>query len=175
MKDSKKLEIGTLAIHGGQEPDPSTGAIMTPIYQTSTYAQTSPGVHKGYDYSRTDNPTRRALEKSMASLERASYGISFSSGMAAISSILQMLKSGDHVVCSDDVYGGTFRIFDKIYKNFGLKFDFVDTSDVSKIKSALKPETRMLWIETPTNPTLKITDICGGFEYCQINRRTACG
>jgi cystathionine gamma-lyase len=132
---------------------------MTPIYQTSTYVQKEPGVNKGYEYSRTNNPTRAALEKSMASLDEAKHGIAFSSGMAAISAMMQLLKSGDHVVCSDDVYGGTFRLFDKIYRNYGLEFDFVDTSDPTKIESFLKPTTKMIWIETPTNPTLKITDI----------------
>lgn len=159
MKNGGRLHIGTRAVHGGVEPDPSTGAIMTPIYQTSTYVQKEPGVNKGYEYSRTNNPTRAALEKSMASLDEAKHGIAFSSGMAAISAMMQLLKSGDHVVCSDDVYGGTFRLFDKIYRNYGLEFDFVDTSDPTKIESFLKPTTKMIWIETPTNPTLKITDI----------------
>ena len=159
MKDGGKLRIGTRAVHGGVEPDPSTGAIMTPIYQTSTYVQKQPGVNKGYEYSRTNNPTRAALEKSMASLDDARHGIAFSSGMAAISAMMQLLKSGDHVVCSDDVYGGTFRLFDKIYRNYGLEFSFVDTGSIKTIEASMTPMTRTVWIETPTNPTLKITDI----------------
>ena len=159
MKNLKNLRFGTRAVHGGTEPDPTTGAVMTPIYQTSTYAQSAPGIHKGYDYSRTINPTRESLEKAMAILEKGDYGIAFSSGMGAISSLLQLFKAGDHVVCSDDVYGGTFRLFDKIYRNFGMEFSFVDTSNIENIKSALKSSTRLIWIETPTNPTLKVTDI----------------
>ncbi|UCC79043.1 MAG: cystathionine gamma-synthase [Candidatus Zixiibacteriota bacterium] len=159
MKKDKNHRFGTRAVHGGVEPDPSTGAIMTPIYQTSTYAQNAPGEHKGFEYSRTQNPTRIALEKSIATLEGGEYGIAFSSGMAAISSVIQLLKAGDHVVCSDDVYGGTFRLFDKIYKNFGLEFSFVDTSNPENIKKGLTEKTVMIWLETPTNPTLKVTDL----------------
>lgn len=159
MKKNRKHRFATRAVHGGQQHDPLTGAVMTPIYQTSTYAQSAPGVHKGYEYSRTANPTRKALEASLASLEGGEFGIAFASGMAAISSVTQLFKSGDHIVCSDDVYGGTFRLFDKIYKNFGLRFSFVDTSDIKNIKTALTGNTKMIWIESPTNPTLKITDI----------------
>ncbi len=159
MKKDKNHRFGTRAVHGGVERDPSTGAIMTPIYQTSTYAQNAPGEHKGFEYSRTQNPTRIALEKSIAILEGGEYGISFSSGMAAISSVIQLLKAGDHVVCSDDVYGGTFRLFDKIYNNFGLEFSFIDTSNPENIKKALTEKTVMIWLETPTNPTLKVTDL----------------
>jgi len=159
LKNIEKLHIGTRAVHGGVEPDPSTGAIMTPIYQTSTYVQEAPGVHKGYEYSRTKNPTRVALENAMASLDNARHGIAFSSGMAAISAIMQLFKSGDHAVCSDDVYGGTFRLFDKIYRNYGLKFSFVDTSNTKTIEASINPHTKVIWIETPTNPTLKVTDI----------------
>lgn len=170
MTKKRDLGFGTRAVHGGQHPDPSTGAVMTPIYQTSTYAQEGPGEHKGYEYSRTANPTREALERSMASLEKGEYGIAFSSGMAAISSVMKMLKSGDHVVCSDDVYGGTFRLFDKIYKNFGLEFSFVDTSDLENIRKAVTARTEIIWIETPTNPTLKITDIAGAAEIAHSKR-----
>lgn len=170
MTKKKDLGFGTRAVHGGQHPDPSTGAVMTPIYQTSTYAQKGPGEHKGYEYSRTANPTREALERSMASLEKGEYGIAFSSGMAAISSIMKMLKSGDHVVCSDDVYGGTFRLFDKIYKNFGLEFSFVDTSNLDNIMKSVTARTEIIWIETPTNPTLKITDIAGAAELAGSKR-----
>ncbi len=159
MKDDKNLRIGTRAVHGGVEPDPLTGAVMTPIYQTATYAQSEPGVTKGYDYSRTNNPTRQALEHALASLEKADYGIAFASGMAAITAIMQMCRCSDHVICSDDVYGGTFRLFDKIFRNYQFEFNFVDTSDIKNIELALTPMTRLIWIETPTNPTLKITDI----------------
>ena len=169
MKKDKDLRFGTRAVHGGQEPDPTTGAVMTPIYQTSTYAQSAPGVHKGYEYSRTANPTREAMERSMASLEKGEHGIAFSSGMAATSSIVKLLRAGDHLVCSDDVYGGTFRLFDKIYKNFDLGFSFVDTSDIKNIKQAITDKTRIIWIETPTNPTLKITDIAAAAEIAGAN------
>lgn len=166
MKDYKELRIGTRAVHAGVEPDPSTGAIMTPIYQTSTYVQQAPGKHKGYEYSRTQNPTRTALEKSLSALEKAEFGIAFSSGMAAISAVMQLLKSGDHIICSDDVYGGTFRLFDKIYRNYGLEFSFVDSSNLANVRASLKSKTRVIWIETPTNPTLKVTDIRGAREIC---------
>ena len=169
MKKDKDLRFGTRAVHGGQKPDPSTGAVMTPIYQTSTYAQSAPGVHKGYEYSRTANPTREALERSMASLEKGDHGIAFSSGMAATSSIMKLLKAGDHLVCSDDVYGGTFRLFDKIYRNFDLEFSFVDTSEQKNIEQAITDKTRIIWIETPTNPTLKITDIAAAAELARAN------
>ncbi|MEE9554190.1 MAG: aminotransferase class I/II-fold pyridoxal phosphate-dependent enzyme, partial [candidate division Zixibacteria bacterium] len=159
MKNDKDLRFGTRAVHGGQEPDPLTGAVMTPIYQTSTYAQTGPGKHKGYEYSRTANPTRKALEACIASLEMGNFGIAFASGMASISTLAQLFKSGNHIVCSDDVYGGTFRLFDKIYKNFGLEFSFVDTSNTKNIEAVLTGKTKLIWIESPTNPTLKITDI----------------
>lgn len=151
--------FGTLAIHAGQEPDPQTGAVMTPIYQTSTYAQTSPGKHTGYEYSRTDNPTRTAYQACVAALEGGKYGLAFSSGLAATSTLLHTLKAGDHVVCSDDVYGGTFRLFDKVFKNLGLEFTFTDLSDLKKAEAAFRPNTRLLWMETPTNPMLKILDI----------------
>jgi cystathionine gamma-lyase len=154
-----KHGFGTLAIHAGQDPEATTGAVMTPVFQTSTYAQKSPGVHQGYEYSRTDNPTRTAYQACVAALENAKHALAFSTGMAAADAIMHTLKSGDHVVCCDDVYGGTFRIFDKIYKNHGLDFSFVDLSDPSKLQAAIKPNTKLLWIETPTNPMLKILDI----------------
>ncbi|HRK02609.1 MAG TPA: PLP-dependent transferase, partial [Oligoflexia bacterium] len=137
MKKSS-LHFGTQAIHAGQGPDPSTGAIMTPVYLTSTYAQTSPGKHQGYEYSRTHNPTRRALEDCVAALENGSRGFAFASGCAALSTLLMTLKAGDHVVCSDDLYGGSFRIFDKVFKNFGLEFTFVDMTDLNRTESAFK-------------------------------------
>jgi cystathionine gamma-lyase len=170
LKAGKNHRFGTRAVHGGVEPDPATGAIMTPIYQTATYAQDAPGEHKGFEYSRTQNPTRIALEKSIAGLEGGEYGIAFSSGMAAISSVIQLLKKENHVICSDDVYGGTFRLFDKIYKNFGLEFSFVDTSNLDNIKKAMTDRTALLWLETPTNPTLKVTDLKAAAEIAKKHK-----
>lgn len=158
-KEEKKMGFGTKAIHAGQDPDSVTGAVMTPIYQTSTYAQKSPGEHTGYEYSRTDNPTRTAYQQCIAALEGGKYGLAFSSGLATTGTIMQTLKSGDHVVCSDDVYGGTFRIFDKVFKNYGIEYSFVDLSDPSKAEAAFRSNTKMVWIETPTNPMLKLIDI----------------
>jgi cystathionine gamma-lyase len=157
--DFRSMRFATRAIHSGQEPEPATGAITTPIYQTSTFAQSAPGVHKGYDYSRTDNPTRTALQEALASLESAEYGLAFSSGMGATTTVLLLLKQGDHVISSRDVYGGTYRIFRRVFENFGLKFSFVETSDVRQIERAVTRRTRLLWIESPTNPLLRITDI----------------
>ncbi len=155
----RKLKIETLAIHAGQEPDPSTGAVMTPIYQTSTYVQTAVGEHKGYDYARTGNPTRTALEANLAALEAAEHGLAFASGMAAIDTLLKLLDPGDHVLASNDVYGGTFRLFDKQYKKYGLEFDYVEATDLDAVKARLRPNTRFVWIETPTNPKLKVADL----------------
>jgi cystathionine beta-lyase/cystathionine gamma-synthase len=153
------LSLDTLCIHAGQEPDPTSGAVMTPIVLSSTFAQDGPGGHKGYDYSRAGNPTRTALEGCIAALEGAKHGIAFGSGCGATTSVLLTLKSGDHVLSSDDLYGGTFRIFDKVMKPFGLDASFIDMSDVDKVRAALRPNTRLVWIETPSNPMLKIFDI----------------
>lgn len=157
--DSQKFGFGTLAIHAGQPPEPRTGAVMTPIFQTSTYVQPTPGQYAGYDYSRTDNPTRTAYQDCVAALEGGAHALAFSSGMATIDAILHTLNPGDHVVVCDDVYGGTFRLFDKVLKRFGLEFTFVDFSDLKKTEAAFKPTTKLMWIETPTNPTLKVLDI----------------
>jgi cystathionine gamma-lyase len=157
--DDRKLAFDTLAIHAGQSPDPTTGAIMTPVYLTSTYVQASPGEHKGYEYSRTQNPTRHALQDCLAALEGARHGLAFASGLAATDAILHLLDAGDHVVASDDVYGGTFRIFDKVFRRAGLSFDYVDMSDPANVARALRPNTRLVWIESPTNPMLKIADL----------------
>lgn len=157
--DWNKTGFGTRAIHAGQDPDPQTGAVMTPIYQTSTYAQASPGVHRGYEYSRTDNPTRTAYQACVAALEGGKHALAFASGLATTSAIIQSLKAGDHAVCCDDVYGGTFRIFDKVFRNHGIDFTFVDLSDLKQVEAAFKPNTKLLWMETPTNPMLKILDI----------------
>lgn len=155
------MKFGTKAIHAGVEPDPSTGAIMTPIYQTSTYVQRSPGDHKGYEYSRTHNPTRTALQNALAELENGKHGLCFSSGMAAIDAIIKMLKPGDEVISTNDLYGGSYRIFTKIFQNYGLKFHFTDMSDLSKVEALVNENTRMIWVETPTNPLLNIIDIKG--------------
>jgi len=152
--------LGTLAIHGGQAVDPSTGAVMVPIYATSTYAQSSPGVHQGFEYSRTHNPTRFAYERCVAELEGGSRGFAFASGLAATATLLDLLDSGDHVVAMDDVYGGSYRLFERVRRrSAGLDFSFVDLTDPSAFEAAIKPNTRLVWIETPTNPTLKIVDI----------------
>jgi cystathionine gamma-lyase/cystathionine beta-lyase len=159
MKNTKNLGFGTKAIHAGQEPDPSTGAIMTPIYQTSTYTQESPGKNKGYAYARGKNPTRIALEKCLAELEGAKHGLCFSSGMGAIDAVAKLLRPGDEVITGDDLYGGTYRMFTKVYANFGIKFHFVDMKDASNIKKYINVNTKMIWLETPTNPTMQIIDI----------------
>ena len=153
--------LETLAIHAGQEPDTTTGAVMAPIFQTSTYAQDAVGQHKGYEYSRTGNPTRTALETSLAALEGAEYGLAFASGMAATDVVLRLLSPGDHVLAGNDVYGGTFRLFDKEFKRYGLEFSYVEASDLDQISTGLQENTRMIWLETPTNPLLKLTDLAG--------------
>ena len=148
------IEFETKAIHVGQKPDSATGAITFPIYQTSTFAQEAPNVHKGFDYSRTNNPTRAALEQCVASLEGGKFGISFGTGMAAINGVMNLLKSGDHVICCSNVYGGTFRLFTKLYTKFGVDFDFVDLANPDILNAIIKPETKFVWIESPTNPLL---------------------
>lgn len=158
--DSSKLALGTRAIHAGQTPDPSTGAIMTPIYATSTYVQASPGVHQGFEYSRSHNPTRFAWERCIADLEGGARGFAFASGLAATSTILELLDCGSHVVCMDDVYGGTYRLFERVRKrSAGLDFSFIDLNDHDALERTIKPNTRMIWAETPTNPMLKVVDL----------------
>jgi len=154
----------TLAVHGGIEPDSQTGAVMTPIYQTSTYAQEDVGRHKGYDYSRTDNPTRSVLQKALATLEGGKYALAFASGMAAIDTLLRLVQPGEHVLCGNDVYGGTFRLFDKVLAGYGIGFSFVDTGDVDAVAAGLQENTRLVWLETPTNPMLRLTDIAAVAE-----------
>jgi cystathionine gamma-lyase len=155
-----RLGFATRTIHAGQHPDPATGAVMVPIYATSTYAQESPGTHKGYDYSRSGNPTREAFERCIADLESGTEGYAFASGMAAESTMLDLLKTGDHVVVSDDVYGGTFRLFERVRRaSAGLAFEFVDMSEIANVERALTPATKMIWVETPTNPLLKLADL----------------
>jgi len=156
----KQHGLGTRAIHAGQHPDPSTGAIMTPIYATSTYVQQSPGKHKGYEYSRTQNPTRMAYERCVADLEGGVAGFAFASGLAAAATVLDLLDSGSHVIAMDDLYGGTYRLFEKVRRrSAGLDFSFVDLNDSAAMKAALKPNTKMIWAETPTNPMLKLVDL----------------
>ncbi|WP_306851234.1 trans-sulfuration enzyme family protein [Luteibacter jiangsuensis] len=159
-KAAQALGLGTRAIHAGQHPDPSTGAIMTPIYATSTYVQSSPGKHQGYEYSRTQNPTRMAYERCVADLEGGVAGFAFGSGLGGASTVLDLLDSGDHVIAMDDLYGGTYRLFERVRRrSAGLDFSFVDLNDATALKAALKPNTRMIWAETPTNPMLKLVDL----------------
>jgi len=153
------MKLATKIIHAGAEPDPSTGAIMTPIYQTSTYVQSAPGVNKGYEYARSQNPTRKALEEAFAVIENGKHGLAFSSGVAATDAVIKLLSSGDEVIAGSDMYGGTYRLFTKVFERFGIKFIFVDTADVKNIAAAVTPKTKLIWIETPTNPLMSITDI----------------
>lgn len=157
---NRPYDLATRVIHAGQEPDPTTGAIMTPIYATSTYVQESPGKHKGFEYSRTGNPTRLAYERCAADLEGGQCGLAFASGLAAIATVLELLKPGDHVIVCDDVYGGTYRLFEKVRRrSAGLQSSFVDLSRLDQVEAAIRPETRMIWVETPTNPMLKLIDL----------------
>ncbi|MEZ0391510.1 MAG: cystathionine gamma-synthase [Pseudobdellovibrionaceae bacterium] len=157
--ENKNLGFATRAIHAGQQPDPTTGAIMTPVYLSSTYVQESPGVHKGWEYSRTHNPTRRAFENCLASLESGTNGFAFASGCAATTTVLHLLKGGDHIIAGDDMYGGTFRLFDKVLRHDGMQFSFVDLTNPENFVKAIQPNTKMVWLETPTNPTMKLVDI----------------
>ena len=160
MDSKQSLRFATRCIHGGQSPDPTTGAVMPPIYATSTYAQSSPGVHKGYDYARTANPTRGAWERCIADLESGKHGFAFASGMAATSTLLELIDAGSHIVAMNDLYGGTYRLFERVRRrSAGLDFTFVDLNDAAALKAALKPNTRMIWAETPTNPMLKLVDL----------------
>ena len=159
VKLTSRARFSTVCLHAGQEPDPSTGAIITPIYQTSTYVQDELGKHKGYEYGRTQNPTRMALERNVAAIESGKAGFAFASGMAAIGAIATMLKAGDHVIVSDNTYGGTFRLFDKVLTRYQLTFSYVDTSKLDLVERAISPATRMLFVETPTNPIMTLTDL----------------
>ena len=153
------MKFATKAVHAGVEPDPSTGAIMTPIFQTSTYVQAAPGDHKGYEYSRTHNPTRTALQNALAALENGKHGLCFATGMASIDAVVKLLKPGDEVVSTNDLYGGTYRLFTKVFEPYGIKFNFVDMADVANVAAAITPKTKLVWVETPTNPTLRIVDL----------------
>jgi cystathionine gamma-lyase len=170
MNNDKKQGMGTKAIHAGQSPDPSTGAVMMPIYATSTYAQASPGEHQGYEYSRSHNPTRFAYERCVAALESGTHGYAFASGLAATSTVLELLDAGSHVICMDDVYGGTYRLFERVRRrSAGMQFSFVDLNDLEAVKAALQPNTKMIWCETPTNPLLKIVDIRALSAFAKTN------
>ncbi len=158
------MRFSTKAIHAGQPPDPTTGAIMTPVYLTSTYVQEAPGKHKGFDYARTNHPTRAALERNLAALEGADFGLAFASGMAAETTIIATLKAGDHVVCGRDVYGGTYRVFTKVFERFGVEFTFINIHRLEELEPALKPNTRFVWLESPSNPLLTVTDLAAAAE-----------
>ncbi|MBU6159021.1 MAG: cystathionine gamma-synthase [Bacteroidetes bacterium] len=153
------MKSNTKVVHAGMHPDPATGAIMTPIYQTSTYVQEAPGVNKGFEYARSQNPTRKALEEAMAVIENGKYGLVFGSGVAATDAVMRLFKPGDEIICSNDLYGGTYRLFSKIYENFGLRFAYVNTSDPKNVTDSITENTKLIWIETPTNPLMNITDI----------------
>ena len=155
----KNHKLATKFIHAGATPDPSTGAIMTPIYQTSTYVQSSPGQHKGFEYARSQNPTRKALEEALAIIENGKFGLAFSSGVAATDAVIKLLNPGDEVIAANDMYGGTYRLFTKVFEKFGIKFKYVDTTDTQNISKEITPNTKLIWIETPTNPLMNITDI----------------
>lgn len=162
--------FATICLHAGQEPDPTTGAIITPIYQTSTYVQDGLGQHKGFEYARTQNPTRLALEQNLAALEQGKAGFAFASGMAAIGAVATLLKSGDHVIVSDNVYGGTFRLFDKVLRRYGLTFTYVDTADLTALDGAFTPATRLVFVETPSNPLMRLTDLSAAAEIVHRHR-----
>src|SRR6187399_3012414 len=153
------MKEATKYIHAGAEPDPSTGAIMTPIYQTSTYVQEAPGKNKGYEYARSQNPTRTALERAFAEIENAKYALAFSSGVAATDAVIKLLEPGDEVICGNDLYGGTYRLFTKVFEKFGINFRFIDTSDAANVQKAITTKTKLIWIETPTNPLMNISDV----------------
>ena len=153
------MKLATKLIHAGATPDPSTGAIMTPVYQTSTYVQEAPGVNKGFEYARSQNPTRKALEEALAIIENGKFGLAFSSGVAATDAVIKLLAPGDEVICANDMYGGTYRLFTKVFEKFGIVFTYVDTTSVSNVQAAITDKTKLVWLETPTNPLMNITDI----------------
>src|SRR5215211_6334751 len=168
------MKQGTKFIHAGMEPDPSTGAIMTPIYQTSTYVQASPGNHKGYEYARSQNPTRKALEDALAQIENGKYGLAFSSGVAATDAVIKLLAPGDEVIAGNDMYGGTYRLFTKVFEKFGLKFHYVDMTDLKNIDSVINSQTKLIWAETPTNPLMNIADISAIAGIAKKNKLLVC-
>lgn len=163
------MRFATKAIHAGVEPDPTTGAIMTPVYLTSTYAQSAPGQHKGYEYSRSDHPTRAALERNLAALEGVEYGLAFASGLAAENTVLNLLKAGDHVLATRDLYGGTYRLFERVWAKLGIEFSYADGEDIDELRRAFRPNTKLLWIETPSNPMLSIIDLQAACELAHAH------
>lgn len=168
------MKLGTKFIHAGAEPDSSTGAIMTPIYQTSTFVQSAPGQHKGYEYARSQNPTRKALEEALAAIENAKYGLAFSSGVAATDAVLKLLAPGDEVIAGADMYGGTYRLFTKIFEKFGIKFHYIDMREVANIEAAINAHTKLIWTETPTNPLMNVTDIAAVAALAKKNNILLC-
>ncbi len=170
----RNKKIATRIIHAGAEPDPSTGAIMTPIFQTSTYVQEAPGVNKGFEYARSQNPTRKALEEALAIIENGKFGLAFGSGVAATDAVIKLLNPGDEVIAANDMYGGTYRLFTKIFEKYGIKFIYVDTTDVAHIKAAVSAKTKLIWIETPTNPLMNITDIAAVAEISKAAGALLC-
>src|SRR5215210_3274595 len=168
------MKLATKIIHAGMEPDPSTGAIMTPIYQTSTYVQSAPGKHKGYEYARSQNPTRKALEEAFAVLENAKFGLSFSSGVAATDAVIKLLNPGDEVIASNDLYGGSYRLFSKVFERFGIKFHYVNMQDVNNLSTYINANTKLIWVETPTNPLMNITDIEAVAAIAQRHKALLC-
>jgi cystathionine beta-lyase/cystathionine gamma-synthase len=168
------MKIATKYIHAGATPDPSTGAIMTPIYQTSTYVQEAPGVNKGFEYARSQNPTRKALEEAYASIENGQFGLAFGSGVAATDAVIKLLVPGDEVIAANDMYGGTYRLFSKIYEKMGIVFTYVDTTDAANIQKVISPKTKLIWIETPTNPLMNITDIAAVSAIAKANGSLLC-
>lgn len=168
------MKIATKYIHAGMEPDPSTGAIMTPIYQTSTYVQEAPGVNKGFEYARSQNPTRKALEEAYAQIENGKYGLAFSSGVAATDAVIKLLSPGDEVIAANDMYGGTYRLFSKLFEKFGIVFTYIDTTDIQAVQTAVSSKTKLIWIETPTNPLMNITDIEAVAKIAKANNAWLC-
>lgn len=168
------MKRNTLYIHAGSHPDPSTGAIMTPIYQTSTYVQSAPAVHKGYEYARSQNPTRTALEEALALIENGKFGLAFSSGVAATDAVIKLLSPGDEVICGNDMYGGTYRLFSKIFERFGIRFHYVNQQDIDNIRAAINPSTKLIWVETPTNPLMNIADIEGICALARAHKILTC-
>ncbi len=168
------MKLATKFIHAGAEPDPSTGAIMTPIYQTSTYVQEAPGKNKGFEYARSQNPTRKALEEALAIIENGKYGLAFSSGVAATDAVIKLLSPGDEVIAANDMYGGTYRLFTKVFEKFGIKFLYVDTTNAANVKAAITPKTKLIWLETPTNPLMNISDIAAITKMAKASNILVC-
>src|ERR1700754_2252181 len=168
------MKIATKFIHAGAEPDPSTGAIMTPIYQTSTYVQSAPGVHKGFEYARSQNPTRKALEEALAVIENGKFGLAFSSGVAATDAVLKLLQPDDEVIAANDMYGGTYRLFTKIFEKFGIRFHYINMQDAENIRPLVNKNTKLIWTETPTNPLINIVDIAAVSAIAKANNILLC-